>query len=101
MEQNSLSVEQLFDSFKSGGEKAAEKAFARLFELHYQRLCLFASAYLPGDLLTEDIVNESWAKAWGKRKTYKSHDHFLHSLYHPSAGAEKGEKSPAGTRRAG
>ena len=81
MEHTSLPVEQLFDSFKTGDEKRAEKAFAFLFELHYQRLWLFASLYLPEDILTEDIVNESFAKAWGKRKTYHSHDHFLNSLH--------------------
>jgi RNA polymerase sigma-70 factor (ECF subfamily) len=58
----------LFELFKKGDENA----FIKLFHLHYSRLFLLAFVLWPDDLRSEDIVNESFLKAWKKRRSFRT-----------------------------
>ncbi|MDE5422014.1 RNA polymerase sigma-70 factor [Ancylomarina sp. DW003] len=56
---------QLLYQFKQGDMKA----FRKLFEEFYPRLCSFAFKYLQDDQLSEDIVQEVLSDLWDKRQS--------------------------------
>jgi len=69
--------EQLFLAFKEGDESA----FGQLLRFYEPLIRRLANRLRPDDLLTKDIVSESFFKAWKRRKTYESLDHFVNSVH--------------------
>lgn len=58
------------DLFKQVTENDDEEAFRTLFFQFYQPLCVFACRYIPdSDMVCEDIVQESFARIWERRKS--------------------------------
>lgn len=66
-----------FDLFKRGDEQA----FRHAFEKYYQPVSYFAFKILNGDSYAEDIVSESFRKAWEARGKFDTEKHLENFLY--------------------
>ena len=61
-EEHSDSV--LFRQVKAGSNRALEELFAK----YYPALCVFAASYVNSSVIAEDLVSETFANFWVKRK---------------------------------
>lgn len=59
-----LTDQMIFQSIKSGDEKALEM----LFKEYYQPLCRYANSYLPDPDEAEEVVQNCFIKFWEKRE---------------------------------
>lgn len=59
-----LTDQMIFQSIKSGDEKALEM----LFKEYYQPLCRYANSYLPDPDEAEEVVQSCFIKFWEKRE---------------------------------
>lgn len=66
-----------FTLFKQGNKDA----FKRVFELHYRSVLFFASALLKQDSFAEDIVSQTFFKAWDKHSHFESPRHLENFLF--------------------
>jgi RNA polymerase sigma factor (sigma-70 family) len=63
--------------FKQGDKDA----FRKVFEEHYRSILYFASSILQGDSFAEDLVSETFRKAWEKRKNFETGRHLENFLF--------------------
>lgn len=61
---NQFEEQNLFESLKTGDERAFEK----LFKLYYAPLCFYTSGILQDEAAAEEIVQEFFVKFWEKRE---------------------------------
>jgi DNA-directed RNA polymerase specialized sigma24 family protein len=67
----------LFEAFQLGEPRAEKAVFYRFFK----RMCFYAGRITKGATGTEDIVLESFEKAWEKRANYRTLADFQRYLY--------------------
>ena len=67
----------LFLRFRDGDEAA----FRQLFDAHYRSIIYFAGNILKADPYTEDIVSDSFRKAWEGRAKFTGERHLLRFLF--------------------
>lgn len=66
-----------FPLFQNG----EEQAFRRVFERYYRPVSYFALKILNDDLYAEDIVSETFRKAWDARAKFATKRHLENFLY--------------------
>lgn len=66
-----------FHLFKEG----EEHAFRQVFEKYYRPVSYFALKILNDDLYAEDIVSETFRKAWDARNRFATARHLVNFLY--------------------
>jgi RNA polymerase sigma factor (sigma-70 family) len=62
-------------------QKGDERAFREVFEKYYRSVSYFALKVLNDDIYAEDIVSESFRKAWEARQKFETHRHLENFLY--------------------
>jgi RNA polymerase sigma-70 factor (ECF subfamily) len=65
----------------SAYRKGDQKAFEKVFELYYRSIVYFALKILHEDSYAEDIVSESFRKAWDHRERMETPRHLENFLY--------------------
>ncbi len=58
-----------------------EQAFKFIFHFFYPRIYHFIRAYIPGDDLAEDVVQDTFLTLWNKRNDLKADTHINAWLY--------------------
>ena len=66
-----------FPLFRQG----EEPAFRIVFERYYRPVCYFAAKLLKDESFAEDIVSDSFRKAWDGRAGFKTQRHLENFLY--------------------
>ena len=66
-----------FSQFREG----EAQAFRRIFDKYYRPVSYFALKILNDDLYAEDIVSETFRKAWDARKKFATQRHLENFLY--------------------
>jgi RNA polymerase sigma-70 factor (ECF subfamily) len=66
-----------FFLFKEGDKNA----FRQAFELHYRSILYFASSILQQDSYAEDLVSDTFRKAWENRKNFETTRHLENFLF--------------------
>jgi RNA polymerase sigma factor (sigma-70 family) len=66
-----------FFLFKEGDKNA----FRQVFELHYRSILYFASSILQQDSYAEDLVSDTFQKAWENRKNFETARHLENFLF--------------------
>ncbi len=66
-----------FDLFKRGDQQA----FRHAFDTYYKPVTYFALKILNDDFYAEDIVSESFRKAWDARSKFATERHLENFLY--------------------
>jgi len=69
--------EDWFHLFQEGDEHA----FRKVFEKYYRPVSYFAQKILNDDIYAEDIVSETFRKAWDARTKFATHRHLENFLY--------------------
>lgn len=69
--------EDWFHLFRKGDERA----FREVFERYYRPVSYFAQQVLKDDIYAEDIVSETFRKAWDARAKFATHRHLENFLY--------------------
>lgn len=62
-------------------QRGDENAFRFVFELHYRAILYFASSILQQDSFAEDIVSETFRKAWENRARFETVRHLENFLF--------------------
>ena len=62
-------------------QKGEEQAFRQVFEKYYRPVSYFALKILNDDLYAEDIVSETFRKAWDARAKFATQRHLENFLY--------------------
>jgi RNA polymerase sigma-70 factor (ECF subfamily) len=62
-------------------QKGEEQAFRQVFERYYRPVSYFALKILQDDLYAEDIVSETFRKAWDARTRFATKRHLENFLY--------------------
>jgi len=62
-------------------QRGDENAFSTVFELHYRSILYFASSILQQDSFAEDIVSETFRKAWENRARFETSRHLENFLF--------------------
>jgi RNA polymerase sigma factor (sigma-70 family) len=62
-------------------QEGEEHAFRQVFEKYYRPVSYFALKILHDDLYAEDIVSETFSKAWNARTKFKTPRHLENFLY--------------------
>jgi len=69
--------EDWFHLFKEG----AERSFRKVFDLYYRSIVYYAMKILHDDTYAEDLVSESFRKAWEYRERFETPRHLENFLY--------------------
>jgi RNA polymerase sigma-70 factor (family 1) len=69
--------EDWFHFFKKGDERS----FRKVFDLYYRSILYYALKILQDDIYAEDIVSESFRKAWEYRERFETLRHLENFLY--------------------
>ena len=69
--------EDWFPLFREG----EEQAFRKVFDRYYRPISYFAQKILNDDLFAEDIVSETFRKAWDARARFQTQRHLENFLY--------------------
>ncbi len=69
--------EDWFPLFKKGDERL----FRKVFDLYYRSVLYYALKILQDDIYAEDIVSESFRKAWEYRERFETLRHLENFLY--------------------
>jgi RNA polymerase sigma factor (sigma-70 family) len=69
--------EDWFHLFQEGDERAVRE----VFEKYYRSVSYFAQQILKDDIYAEDIVSETFRKAWVARAKFATHRHLENFLY--------------------
>lgn len=69
--------EDWFRDFQEG----KEQAYRQVFERYYRAISYFTRKILIDDLYAEDIVSETFWKAWDARKKFETQRHLENFLY--------------------
>ena len=71
-------VAEWFDSFRAG----KEQSYRHAFDIYYRSVFYFALKILNGDTFAaEDVVNDSFRKAWDERSRLATEKHLENFLY--------------------
>lgn len=62
-------------------QKGEEQAFRQVFDKYYRPVSYFALKILDDDLYAEDIVSETFRKAWDARAKFATQRHLENFLY--------------------
>ena len=62
-------------------QRGEESAFRQVFDRYYRPVAYFALKILNDDLYAEDIVSETFNKAWNARTKFKTAKHLENFLY--------------------
>lgn len=62
-------------------QQGEESAFREVFDKYYRPVAYFALKILNDDLYAEDIVSETFSKAWNARAKFKTAKHLENFLY--------------------
>lgn len=62
-------------------QRGDKVAFNQVFELHYRSVLFFASSILKQDSYAEDIVIQTFTKAWDRRASFESPRHLENFLF--------------------
>ena len=62
-------------------QRGEEQAFRQVFDKYYRPVSYFASKILNDDLYAEDIVSETFRKAWDARTKFATRRHLENFLY--------------------
>jgi RNA polymerase sigma factor (sigma-70 family) len=62
-------------------QKGDEHAFRKVFDKYYRSVSYFAQKILNDDIYAEDIVSDSFRKAWDARSKFATHRHLENFLY--------------------
>ncbi len=77
LHQEPYSAVDFMQSFQAG----EEKGFDYFFRAYHKRLCNFACRYIKDTGVAEDIVVDSFVKAWHKREKFTQEAHLKNYLY--------------------
>lgn len=69
--------EDWFPLFREG----KEQAFRQVFDKYYRQISYFAQKILNDDLYSEDIVSETFRKAWDARTRFQTQRHLVNFLF--------------------
>lgn len=69
--------EDWFHRFKEGDERS----FRKVFDLYYRSIVYYALKILQDDTYAEDVVSESFRKAWEYRERFETLRHLENFLY--------------------
>lgn len=69
--------EDWFDFFKRGDEPS----FRKVYDLYYRQILYYATKILQDDIYAEDVVSESFRKAWDYRERFETLRHLENFLY--------------------